>query len=101
MELALPAPPEQLMIGEELAHELDMVDAADGKLPRFLDEQRPPKTDKQIAAEAADARHARDKAADAKCEAGQKLTADEFADRCFFLDPASNTRRRRRPRGGP
>ena len=34
--------------------------------------------------------------ADAKV--GHELTAEEFADECFYLDPISNSRRRRRPR---
>ncbi len=39
LEPALPAPPEQLL-GEELPHELDIADIADGKLPEWLQEQR-------------------------------------------------------------
>ena len=97
MEPALPAPPEQLMTGDELAHELDLAEAADGVLPHFLAEQRPPRTDAQRAADDAAARHARGEAAQAKRAAGHSLTDDEFADECYHLDPAANARRRRRP----
>jgi hypothetical protein len=98
MEPALPAPPEQLMVPDELATALELAEIADGVLPRFLNEQRAPKTDAQIAAEDAAARSARGEAAIAKREAGHELTDDEFADECFYLDPVSNSARRRRPR---
>ncbi len=39
LEPALPAPPEALL-GEELPHELDIADLADGVLPQWLQEQR-------------------------------------------------------------
>ena len=99
MEPALPAPPERLMAPEELAHELVLADAADGKLPHFLAEQRPPKTAAQLAGAEAAARTARGAAAIAKRDAGLPLTDEEFADECFFLDPVSNARRRRRSKG--
>lgn len=98
MEPALPAPPEQLMTPDDLADELDLAEAADGTLPRFLAEQHPPKTDAQIAADDAAARHARGAAAAAKRATGRPLTEEEFADECFFLDPEGNSQRRRRPR---
>lgn len=99
MEPALPAPPEQLLDPETLADELGLADLADGVLPRFLSEQRPPKSAGQLAAEERAARDARGAAALAKREAGGELTDEEFADECFHLDPASNAcprpRRRR------
>ncbi|MEO5493129.1 MAG: hypothetical protein ABIR08_03785 [Sphingomonas sp.] len=98
MEPALPAPPEQMMPADELDDALDLADVADGTLPRFLDEQRPPKTDAQIAAEEHKARMARGEAALAKRDAGHELTQDEFADENYYLDPISNRQRRRRPR---
>lgn len=98
MEPVPPAPPEQLLAPDELAHELDLADAGDGKLPRFLDEQRPPRSDARVAADAADARMARGEAAIAKREAGGTLSEEEFADECFAIDPISNAGRRRRPR---
>ena len=98
MEPALPAPPEQLLTPDDLTAELQLADIADGTLPRFLNEQRPPKSDAQIAAEEAAARAARGAAAFAKREAGHTLTDEEFADECYYLDPASNARRRRRSR---
>ena len=70
MEPALPAPPEQLMPPDELEDALEMADMADGKLPHFLNEQRAPKSDKQIAAEEHEARMERGKAALAKRDAG-------------------------------
>ena len=98
MEPALPAPPEQVMDADELEVVLDLADVADGTLPRFLNEQRPPKSDKQVAAEEAAARMERGKAAIAKQDAGHPLTQEEFADQCYYLDPVSNARRRRRSR---
>ena len=98
MEPALPAPPEQLLTPDELADELKLADVADGKLPQFLGEQRAIKTDAQLAADENAARHARGEAAYAKGQAGQKLTDEEFADECYYLDPAANARRRRQPR---
>lgn len=98
MEPALPAPPEQLLTPDELEHELELADLADGALPRFLGEQRPPKSDARIAAEEDAARAARGAAALAKHEAGGELTEEEFADECYYLDPAGNSRRRRRSR---
>jgi hypothetical protein len=59
MEPQLPAPPEQLLGPEMLAHELDLAEAADGKLPHFLTEQRPPRSAAQIDAEARAAEDAR------------------------------------------
>lgn len=102
MEPALPAPPEQLLDPETLAHELVLADAADGQLPHFLREQPARKSDEQIAAEAAAARDARGAAALAKQDAGGKLSDAEFADSCYHLDPVSNARppaRRRRGAG--
>ena len=100
MEPALPAPPEQLLDPETLAHELHLADAVDGTLPHFLREQRSPKTDAQIKAEEAAARDARGAAALAKREAGGELTDDEFADECYHIDPVSNARPRPRRRQG-
>lgn len=98
MEPALPAPPEQLLAPDDLAVELELADIADGVLPHFLSEQRPARSDAQIAAEDAAARAARGAAALAKREAGGELTDEEFADECYYLDPASNSARRRRSR---
>ncbi|WP_423606541.1 hypothetical protein [Sphingomonas sp. MS122] len=100
MEPALPAPPEQLLDPETLAGELHLADVADGVLPHFLREQRPPKSAARIKAEEAAARDARGAAAWAKEQAGVTLTEKEFADACFHLDPLGNARPRPRRRQG-
>lgn len=103
MEPALPAPAEELLDPETLAHELDLADLADGKLPHFFNEQRRVKTDADLAAEAAAARDERGRAALAKRDAGGELSWEEFADENYHLDPASNPnpRCRRRQGAGP
>ena len=98
MEPQLPAPPEQLLAPDDLEDALTLAEVADGTLPRFLSETRPPKSDAQLAAEAAAARSARGAAVFARRNTGQVLTEEEVADECFYLDPVSNSRRRRRPR---
>lgn len=98
MEPALPAPPDQLLDPETLEAELCLADLADGVLPHFLRDQPPPKSDKQLKAEAAAARDARGEAALKKREAGGVLTEEEFADECFHLDPIGNARPRPRRR---
>jgi hypothetical protein len=100
MEPALPAPPEQLLDPETLAHELLIADQADGILPHFLGEQRVPRSDARRAAEEAAARDARGAAAMKKHEAGGDLTGQEFADLCYHLDPAGNACPRSRRREG-
>lgn len=100
MEPALPAPPEQLLDPETLAHELLIADQADGILPHFLGEQRAPRSDARRAAEEAAARGARGAAAMKKHEAGGDLTGQEFADLCYHLDPAGNACPRSRRREG-
>jgi hypothetical protein len=92
MEPALPAPPEQLLDPDTLAHEMLLADVADGVLPHFLSEQRRPKSDAELAAEAAAERDARGAAAARKQDAGGKLTGEEFGDLCYHIDPVSNAR---------
>ena len=99
MEPALPAPAEALLDPDTLAHELLLAEIADGKLPHFFNEQRRPKSDAQLAAEEAAARDARGAAAWEKRGKGATLSAEEFADVCYHLDPVENARppcRRRR-----
>ncbi|MBS0479205.1 MAG: hypothetical protein JSR79_07895 [Proteobacteria bacterium] len=98
MEPPLPAPPEQLLTPEEFDDALEDADAADGVLPHYLNEQRRPRTDKQIAKEEHEARMARGEAAIAKRDAGLTLTQEEFADECYWYDPVGNKRRQRRSR---
>ncbi len=100
MEPALPAPAEQLLDPETLEDELALADAADGVLPRFLSEQRKPKSAAALAAEERAARDARGAAAIEKSNAGGELTYEEFADQCYHLDPVSNARPRARRRQG-
>lgn len=100
MEPALPAPSEQLLDPETLADELHLADVADGVLPHFLNEQRPPKSAARLKAEAHAARDARGAAAAAKHEVGGKLTDEEFADECYHIDPTSNALPRTRRREG-
>lgn len=97
MEPQLPAPPEQLLEPEALAHELDVADAGDGKLPHFHSEQRPPKTAARIEAEARAAQDARGKAASEKSERKEGvLSRAEFNDMCRYLDPASRAEKSRK-----
>ncbi len=95
MEPALPAPADQLMTPDDLTEALDLADAADGVLPRFLSEQRPIRNERAIMAAERDARGA---AAVVKSDSGQLLSDEEIADQCYHLDPAGNSMRRRRPR---
>lgn len=86
MEPELPAPPERLLGPDTLADELDLADAADGVLPRFLSEQRSPEA---MARMAQAARAARGEAAWKKMEGGDRaLGHEEFADLCAYLDPS-------------
>ncbi|MEA3034979.1 MAG: hypothetical protein QOH04_738 [Sphingomonadales bacterium] len=96
MEPAPPEPPERLLGPEALAAELEIADIADGKLPHFLSEQRPPKSAARIAAEARAAEEARGDAAWEKQQQGDALTRGEFADLCRHLDPTARTERSRR-----
>jgi hypothetical protein len=88
MEPLLPAPPEQLLGEDGLAEALDVADAADGVLPRFLSEQRPLKTPEQEVTEAHAAQEARGEAAWRK---EGPLSNQEFADMCRYVDPASRS----------
>lgn len=85
MEPQLPAPAETLLGAETLSDELEIADIMDGKLPLYLAETRPEKTEAQLAAE----RYARGKAACEKCNAHEKLSDAEFSDMRFYLDPGS------------
>jgi hypothetical protein len=98
MEPALPAPAEQLLDPETFADAFQLADVADGVLPRFLSEQRSPRSDARIAAEEAAARDARGAAALKKHDEGGVLTDEEYADYCYHLDPVSDARPPRRRR---
>ncbi|MCH4893806.1 hypothetical protein GO308_11850 [Sphingomonas sp. SFZ2018-12] len=100
MEPALPAPADQLLDADTLAHELNIAEVADGVLPHFLREQRPPKSAARQAAEDAAAIEKRCLAAIGKFNSGEDMTDEEFADACYYLDPASNPPPKLRPRRG-
>lgn len=100
MEPALPAPPEELLDAETLAEGLEIAEAADGFLPHFFMEQRPPVSAARQAVQAAKARSARGADAWNKQKQGEALSKQEFADMCFHIDPVSNARPRPRRRQG-
>jgi hypothetical protein len=90
MEPRLPAPPEQLLGTEALGDALELADAADGMLPGFLSEQRPPKSPERVEAEARAAEQERGQAAWDKSERGEgPLSKQEFVDLCRFIDPTA------------
>lgn len=89
MEPRLPAPAEGLLGPETLANEIELADIADGALPRFLSEQRPKKSAEQLKAEEIAAQEERGKAVCERLDQGPaKLTNQEMADMCRYIDPA-------------
>ena len=97
MEPQLPAPPEQLLGPETLDHELELADIADGRLPHFLSEQRPPKSAARAEAEARAAQDARGAEAWNKVQRKEgELSRREFADMCRHLDPGGRSERSRK-----
>jgi hypothetical protein len=94
MEPQLPAPSETLLDPETLAHELTIADIADGSLPQFLAEQRPPKSAARLQAEADAAQEARGKAAfvrltNKRADETAVITHQDMVDITRALDPAS------------
>lgn len=101
MEPTPPAPPEDMLDRETLAHELDLADDMDGVLPHFFKEQRQPKSPERIAAEEAAAQDARGKAACEKMDRGEELSDEEFEDMSLHLDPSQrNIRTKTRGKAG-
>lgn len=96
MEPQLPAPPERLLDPETLADEIELAEIADGKLPHFLTEQRPPKTAARIEAERIAAEDALGKAAWEKSERKEELSRDEFVAMCRYIDPTQRHERSRK-----
>ncbi len=84
MEPPLPAPPEALMDVETLEAELVLAEVADGTLSHFLREQRAEKSAEQVEAETLAAQMKRGKVA---FEKGGRLSEEELADMCVYLDP--------------
>jgi hypothetical protein len=93
MEPQLPAPAEELLDAETLEHELQLADMADGTLPQFLSEQRPPKSRARLEAEARAAQEARGAAACAKSDRKEELSRQEFIDMCRYIDPTVTAER--------
>ena len=87
MEPELPAPPEQMLDPETLDAEIEIAEIMDGTLPPFLSEQRPPKSDEQLEAEAIAAQHARGKEAAEKEQRGEQLDDQERRDLYHYIDP--------------
>jgi len=96
LEPPLPAPPPELLGAEELGDALELAELADGTLPHFLSEQRPPKSPERLEAEARAEQQRRGEAACEKSDRGEPLNHREFADMCRFIDPAG---RAEPPRG--
>ena len=96
MEPAPPEAPEQLLGPDTFADELEIAEILDGKLPHYLTEQRPPKSEARIAAEARAAEEARGGAAWEKKQQGGALSDAEFKDMFRYLDPASPGERSRK-----
>lgn len=100
MEPEPPAPPEELVDPEQLEADLLTAEIADGTLPKFLSEQREPKSPEQERIEALAAQHERGRLAYEKQSAGEKLSEEEYDDLYAYLDPAEaalQSRRKRRP----
>jgi hypothetical protein len=93
MEPQLPAPAEELLGPDTLEEELQLADIADGRLPHFLTEQRPPKSAGRLEAEALAAQEARGAEAWAKAQRNEELSRREEIDMCRYLDPASRGER--------
>lgn len=97
MEPAPPAPPESLVEGGDLESALLTADVADGALPRFLSEQRAPRSPEAVRAEALAAQLRRGEAAYEKY-GRETLSDQEYDDLCAYMDPAEAARARpRRP----
>jgi hypothetical protein len=94
MEPQPPAPPGELLGPGTLKHELQIADIADGTLPHFLTEQRPPKTAAREQAEARAAEDARGAEPWDKLQRREgELSRREFADMCHHIDPAAGAER--------
>lgn len=100
MEPELPAPPEELADPEQLETDLLTAEAADGRLPHFLSEQRAPKSPGRLRAEELAAQQERGRLADEKLGRNESLSDEEFEDWCVYIDPsqAALARKKRRPR---
>lgn len=87
MEPEPPAPPEDLVDPEQLEADLLTAEIADGTLPKFLSEQREPKSPEQERIEALAAQRERGRLADEKIARKEDLSEQEFEDWCAYLDP--------------
>ncbi|MGX7925589.1 hypothetical protein ACWPMX_03330 [Tsuneonella sp. HG094] len=106
MEPELPAPPEELLDPDQLETDLLTAEIADGTLPRFLSEQREPRSAERLMQEELAARIERGQIADAKMQRKESLSEAECEDWCAYIDPieaaleAKRGTKRRRPRPG-
>lgn len=98
MEPALPAAPEAMLDPDTLEAELEIADIADGKLPHFLTEQGPVKSDAQLHAEKVAAMYEEGRRMDERMDeadaAGEKrpdMTDEEYTAWCLFIDPSQAT----------
>lgn len=94
MEPQLPAPVEELIDPETLEGELEIADIADGKLPHFMNEQRPEKSPERIKAEEIAAQNERgrlvfERGLNKKVGETFKMTRQDMIDEVRYLDPAS------------
>jgi hypothetical protein len=101
MEPQLPAPAETLLDPDTLAHELLIADIGDGALPGFLAEQRPPKSEARLKAEAEAAQAARGEAVNTRLlnkRLGEtvEISDQDMLDLTRYLDPASRNERPRK-----
>ena len=87
LEPRLPAPPEQMLGPDQLAHELQIADIADGRLLQRFTEQRPRKSPERLKAEARAEQIDRGEAVWKRVQGGEPVTNSEFVDLCRFISP--------------
>ncbi len=94
LEPHLPAPPEELIAPDQLAHELQIADIADGRVPGYLTEQRPPASAARLAAEERAAREVRAAAAVDRVNSGEGgIDARALADITLSVDGSARFER--------
>jgi hypothetical protein len=97
MEPQLPSVAEEFLGLETLEDELKIAEIGDGELPSYLSEQRPVRSDAQLADQAFAAQLKRgEDVCDAQNRGGGPLSDQEFKDMCLFLDPTQRHERGRK-----